>query len=736
MKKKARYRILSIALALLMIMGVMPTMSIKAAENSYNAEEYCGYRQPVVLDVGEIDEPSVVSEDYYASSDAYWDSFGSDYYYNQLNSEEKNLYKGLYSACMELLTSQKSAEVLSYGETNYYRTAYVNMGNLDRVTAQKIAVILQISNPQFYFINDMMMWGYSSAGNQFALGVYDDFADGIARTESTSRIRTKLDTWIAAIKQQPSLIDMEKKAHDIVVENTIYASGNYHQSSAGTLLEGMAVCAGYAETFEMLCNAVGISAICVTSEDHEWNKVKLYGRWYVVDCTWDDGGNSGYYGYEFFNISDRSASAGNASHTQESWWDSYNVPACINDDVIVTKEYIYQGIDYSPVFDADYYLSANQDLQQAYGANEEMALAHFVNYGMAEGRQASPEFNVNVYRNRYKDLRQAYGNNYKAYYMHYINYGKQEGRTATGSAVITDGITVYNGVDYASVYDYSFYIKNNPDIASAYPNDDMAALAHFINYGMAEGRQGSAEFNVFSYYNKYADLRAAYGHNWKSYYMHYLQYGKREGRIGTGTAVLQGTTVYNGIDYAAVYDYNFYVAAYPDIKAAYGMDDVAALAHFVNYGMAEGRQGCSGFDVNSYRLRYKDLRINYGNDLKAYYIHYLNYGFREGRVATGQVDRIDGVTVYNGVDYSPIYDYNFYIAAYPDVKAAYGIDDAAVLAHFVNYGMAEGRQGCSNFNVNSYKNNYSDLRSAFGDNLPAYYMHYLNYGRTEGRTGL
>ena len=62
-------------------------------------------------------------------------------------------------------------------------------------------------------------------------------------------------------------------------------------------------------------------------------------------------------------------------------------------------------------------------------------------------------------------------------------------------------------------------------------------------------------------------------------------------------------------------------------------------------------------------------------------------------------------------------NYNYYVSQYSDIKSTFGFDDAAVLQHFVDYGMAEGQQGIGTFNVFSYKNQYPDLRGAFGDNL-------------------
>lgn len=298
---------------------------------------------------------------------------------------------------------------------------------------------------------------------------------------------------------------------------------------------------------------------------------------------------------------------------------------------------------------------------------------------------------------------------------------------------IADGVTVYNGVDYSSVYNYSYYIKKYPDIAKAFPNDDISTLAHFVTCGTNEKRQGNMNFDVNSYYNQYADLRSAFGTNWRAYYLHYIQNGKAEGRKGTGTKTMQGTTVYNGVDYSAVYNMDDYLNKNTDVKKAVGGDDLAAIAHFVNYGMKEGRQASSKFDVNSYRMRYKDLRSAFGYDLASYYYHYMSSGKAEGRQATGKVTDIDGVTVYNGVDYSAVYNFNYYVNANPDIKAAFGNDDLAVLSHFVNYGMREGRRGCEAFNVLTYREKNGDLKAAFGDDLKQYYIHYMNYGKNEGR---
>ena len=196
-------------------------------------------------------------------------------------------------------------------------------------------------------------------------------------------------------------------------------------------------------------------------------------------------------------------------------------------------------------------------------------------------------------------------------------------------------------------------------------------------------------------------------------------------------------------DYAAVYDFDYYVSRYPDVAAAFGDDRDAVFSHFLTFGMAEGRRGNEGFDVEGYYNRYADLRRAFGTDLPSYYEHYARFGVKEGRDAS-PCDSLSGwVTVSGGLDYSPVYDGAYYFASNPDLRAAYTktsasgevrlVDDAGLLSHFLTFGMAEGRRGNRGFNVKYYQYRYDDLQGAYGADLKEYYLHYLQFGRGEGR---
>ena len=98
--------------------------------------------------------------------------------------------------------------------------------------------------------------------------------------------------------------------HDRVAERVDYVSTDNDQNVYGALLEGKAVCAGYARAYQLLMQQMGITCWSVegTSENpatgneeaHQWNLSKIDGKWYYTDVTWDDQEDNLFYAY--FNV--------------------------------------------------------------------------------------------------------------------------------------------------------------------------------------------------------------------------------------------------------------------------------------------------------------------------------------------------------------------------------------------------------------------------------------------------
>ena len=113
----------------------------------------------------------------------------------------------------------------------------------------------------------------------------------------------------------PSMTQRQKVTaiHKWICQNVEYDYSFSHYSLEGAVNEGLAVCQGYAVTFNEMCNAAGIECEMVTGTTdssivrtvsvdgqtlyiyaagnggHAWNQVKVDGQWYQIDTTWDDG---------------------------------------------------------------------------------------------------------------------------------------------------------------------------------------------------------------------------------------------------------------------------------------------------------------------------------------------------------------------------------------------------------------------------------------------------------------
>lgn len=111
------------------------------------------------------------------------------------------------------------------------------------------------------------------------------------------------------------LSDMERLValHDYIVSNTAYDTSYTRYSIENTLIDGSAVCQGYADTMKLFLDALGIKNELIYGmaggDHHVWNLVCLDREWYHMDVTWDDplvDGKDvpGEVSYEYFMVTD------------------------------------------------------------------------------------------------------------------------------------------------------------------------------------------------------------------------------------------------------------------------------------------------------------------------------------------------------------------------------------------------------------------------------------------------
>ena len=79
----------------------------------------------------------------------------------------------------------------------------------------------------------------------------------------------------------------------------------------------------------------------------------------------------------------------------------------------------------------------------------------------------------------------------------------------------------------------------------------------------------------------------------------------------------------------------------------------------------------------------------------------------------------------DGLDYSGVFDAQYYLSCNPDVEAVYGTEPSRAFEHFACYGMAEGRRGSVSFDVLAWRDAHPELEASLGDALPAWYARYV-----------
>ena len=126
----------------------------------------------------------------------------------------------------------------------------------------------------------------------------------ISYTSNAREEQQKLD---AAINELNSRVDISGMTdeeivlayHEYLTSTVAYAYAAYLQGSLGgaheydmygALVNHSSVCQGYAETMFYLLKKAGLSCAIASSQNinHAWNIVKVNGKWYHVDATWDD----------------------------------------------------------------------------------------------------------------------------------------------------------------------------------------------------------------------------------------------------------------------------------------------------------------------------------------------------------------------------------------------------------------------------------------------------------------
>lgn len=201
--------------------------------------------------------------------------------YETLNDAEKKIYDTIYKHVKAM-------------ETTF------SVGFADPDVAMSLIAYVRYDHPELFWLNG----GCSSMTRNFecrlTVGVYSNFSEARAMQ---ARLDKKIDQILAAIGPCKTVYEKIIRIHDYIADHCVYNFDAYKYPNTNhdrymkfptafnaysCLVEGCAVCEGYAHAFQMLLHRIGVSCGFIGGDDHAWNYVLLGKDFYYVDVTYDD----------------------------------------------------------------------------------------------------------------------------------------------------------------------------------------------------------------------------------------------------------------------------------------------------------------------------------------------------------------------------------------------------------------------------------------------------------------
>lgn len=159
-----------------------------------------------------------------------------------------------------------------------------------------------------------------------------------------SQLRSKADGVIGNLKKNTSDYQKIQALHDWLVRHVTPDENSYEgrddlwaPSAYGSIVDGRATCLGYAKGMFYLLSRAGYDTTFVVGKGHAakhiWVKVRIDGKWYNIDATWDDpvgqtAGDPDLVCYDYFMVSDDYMSM---SHSSVYNMKFYSVPSATSD---------------------------------------------------------------------------------------------------------------------------------------------------------------------------------------------------------------------------------------------------------------------------------------------------------------------------------------------------------------------------------------------------------------------
>lgn len=231
------------------------------------------------------------------------------YFYNQLSTESQIIYKAFESNVENMKSGNYKIEL---GDTfSNILSKDDGQEELGKIY-QSAFEAFNYDNPKVFYLSPNKMYlniETTTTGTRKKYNVYisngnesNYFTDEFSSKEQVENAVNQIEqvkNKIVSNKTGNTYQDI-KMVHDYLVDNLEYdtsISRPHIYTIYGALINKVCVCEGYARAFKYIMDELNIPCVIVMgegtnsqnqTENHAWNYVKIDGRWYAIDTTWDD----------------------------------------------------------------------------------------------------------------------------------------------------------------------------------------------------------------------------------------------------------------------------------------------------------------------------------------------------------------------------------------------------------------------------------------------------------------
>ena len=218
-----------------------------------------------------------------------------EYYYNTLTKAQQNTYHAIKTGLESLAPSFQIP-----------RLEHKEMGD--------VYMMVRLDHPEIFYAVSFKYRFYPDSGNAEMIPEYLFEKKKVQEHQKAMKARVE-----KLVRPAMKLSETEKLQyiHDFICQNIHYdkLKKPYSQEIIGPLGQGVGVCEGIAKSVKILCDALGIWCMIALSENnpekgikyrHAWNIVKINGKYYHFDATFDNTlGSEDLIRYDYFMLSDK-----------------------------------------------------------------------------------------------------------------------------------------------------------------------------------------------------------------------------------------------------------------------------------------------------------------------------------------------------------------------------------------------------------------------------------------------